>query len=104
MDQKPAEPIDHLTKSIMRAAGTDQAEVDRIVASPFINSRLRARIEAERKRRTESVGGWFGTVLVAARAITVLVVVTAAAVLAFWFSKTNAPTTSPSRITGAGAD
>lgn len=104
MDQKPAEPIDHLSKSIVLAAGTDQAEVDRIVSSPFINSRLRAQIEAERKRRTESVGSWFGTVLVTARAITVLVIVTAAAVLAFWFSKTNASTNSPSRITGAGAD
>ena len=104
MDQKSRESIDHLTKSIVRGAGTDEADVDRIVSSPFITSRLRARIEAERKRQTEPVGGWFGTVLVAARAITVLVVVTAASVLAFWFSRTNASTTSPPRITGAGAD
>src|SRR5262245_11564432 len=101
MDQKSRESIDHLTKSIVRGAGADEADVDRIVSSPFINSRLRARIEAERKRQTEPVGGWFVTVLVAARAIMVLVVVTAAAVLAFWLSRTNASTSSPPRITGA---
>jgi len=103
MDQNE-EPIDHLTKSIVRGAGTDRAEIDRIVSSPFINSRLRAQIEAERKRRTDSAGGWFGTVLVAARAITVLFVVTAAAVLTFYFSKTDASTNNSPRITGAGGD
>ena len=104
MDQNPDESIDHLTKSIMRAAGTDPAEVDRIVSSPFINSRLRARIEAERHRRSEPAAGWFGNIVISARAITVLVLVTAAAVLTFWFSKTNASTNIPPRLTGAGAD
>ena len=104
MDQNPGEPIDHLTKSLVRSAGTDQAEVDRILSSPFINTRLRARIEAERSRRTESAAGWFGSLLIAARAIVVLVIVTAAAVLTFWFSRANASENTPPAITGAGAD
>jgi hypothetical protein len=100
----PGESIDHLTESVVRAAGIDESEVDRIVSSPFINSRLRARIEAERKHRTESPVGWFATILVAARAITVLLVVTVAAVLTFWLSRTNAATSPPPTITGAGSD
>jgi hypothetical protein len=102
MEKQTGERLDHLTKLVTRAGGLDEADVERIASSPFINARLRARIEAERKRQTEPSAGWLGTVLVAARAITVLIIVTMSAVLTFWFSRANASTNNPPTITGAG--
>jgi len=104
MDQNAEEPLDHLTKLIVRSGGIDDTEIDRIVSSPYISSRLRARIEAERKLRAEPTAGWFATVLVAARAITVLLIVTVATVVAFWISRTNSSTNITPAITGARPD
>jgi len=101
MDQKSEEPLDGLSKLVVRAGGIDDGEADRIASTPFIHARLRARIEAERKRRAEPSTGWFATVLVAARAITVLIIVTVAAVLAFWYSRANPGTNNGPTITGA---
>ena len=90
MDQTPNEPLDQLTKIVTHAGGIGNAEVERIDSSPFLQARLRARIEGERRRRAQQGSGWLAPLLVAWRAITVLVVVTIAAVLTFWFSKANA--------------
>jgi len=102
MDQKHQQSIDNLSRLITRAGGIDESEVERIASTPFMNARLRARIEEERNRRTEPAAGWFATVLVAARAVTVLIIVTVAAVLAFWYSRANASTNNKPTITGAG--
>ena len=96
MDQTPNEPLDRLTKIVARAGGINDNEVERIGSSPFLHARVRAGIEAERRRRAEKGSGWLGTVLVASRAIAVLVVVTIAAVLTFWLSKGNAAVSAPS--------
>lgn len=90
MGQTPDESIDQLTKIVARAGGISDVEAERIGSSPFLHTRLRAGIEAERRRRTGQGSGWLGTLLVASRAIAVLVVVTIAAVMTFWFSDSNA--------------
>lgn len=90
MDQRPNEPVDRLTKIVARASGISDDEAERMGSSPFLHARLRAGIESERRRRAEQGSGWFATLLVASRAIAVLVVVTIAAVLTLWFSKANA--------------
>jgi len=95
MDQTPDESFDQLTKIVARAGGISDVEAGRIGSSPFLHARLRAGIEAERRRRTEQGSGWLGTLLVASRAIAVLVVVTIAAVMTFWFSKANASVSGP---------
>ena len=102
MDQSPKEPIDRLSKIVVRAAGISDAEAERIASSPFINARLRAGIEAERRRRTEQGSGWFVEVMVASRAIGVLLLVTVAAVVMFWISKSGASVSVPA--TGPNAD
>jgi hypothetical protein len=96
MDQTRNEPLDRLTKIVARAGGISDDETQRIGSSPFLHARLRAGIEAERRRRAEQGSGWLVTLLVASRAIAVLVVVTIAAVLTFWFSKANASISVPS--------
>jgi len=95
MDQTPNESFDHLTKIVARAGGISDVEAERIGSSPFLHARLRAGIDAERRRRAEQGSGWLGTLLVASRAIAVLVVVTIAAVMTFWFSKANASVSAP---------
>ena len=95
MDQTPNESFDQLTKIVARAGGISDVEAERIGSSPFLHARLRAGIDAERRRRAEQGSGWLGTLLVASRAIAVLVVVTIAAVMAFWFSKANASVSVP---------
>ena len=102
MDQSPKEPIDRLSKIVVRAAGISDAEAERIGSSPFINARLRAAIEAERRRRTEQGSGWFAELMVASRAIAVLLLVTVAAVVMFWVSKPGTSVSVPA--SNAGAD
>lgn len=95
MDQTRNEPLERLTKFVARTGGVSDDEAERIGSSPFLRARLRAGIEAERRHRAEQGSGWVPALLVASRAIAVLVVVTIAAVLTFWFSKTNASVSVP---------
>jgi hypothetical protein len=95
MNQTIDESLDELTKIIARTGGINEDEAERIALSPFLHARLRSRIESERKSRAEQASSWFATLLVASRAIAVLVVVTLAAVLTFWFSKANASVSVP---------
>ena len=89
MDETPKEPLDRLTTLVVVAGGIGEAEAERIGSSPFLHARLRAGIEAERRYRAEQ-GSWLATLLVASRAITALALVTIAALLTFWFSKSGA--------------
>ena len=95
MKQTTNESIDRLTKVVARAGGISDEEADRIGSSPFLQARLRAGVEAERRRRAEQGSGLLINWLVASRAIALLVVVTIAAVVTFWFSKANASVSSP---------
>ena len=90
MNQTPDESLDRLTTVITRAGGISEDEAERIGASPFLRARILAGIEAERRRRADQGSGWLSSLLVASRAIAVLLVVTIAAVVTFWLSKSNA--------------
>ncbi len=85
----PDKQSDRFTRMVVRAGGISDDEAERIGSSPFLHARLRAGIEVERRRRTEQGTGWLATMLVASRAISILVMVTMAAVLTFWLSKAN---------------
>jgi len=95
MDQTPDETFEQLTKIVARGGGIGDVEAERIGSAPFLHARLRAGIDAERRRRAEQGSGWLGTLLVASRAIAVLVVVTIAAVITLWFSRINASVSAP---------
>jgi len=79
--------LDELTRSVARGGGASDSEVERIASAPFFSARVRARIDAERKRREVERGGWLVTLLVAWRAVAVLLVVTVAATAAYWVSR-----------------
>ena len=79
---------------VARAGGISGDEVDRLVSNPFLNARVRARIEAERTRRAEQGNGWFVTLVVATRAIAILLLVTGAAAATFWVSRSGTPVAS----------
>jgi hypothetical protein len=82
--------LDELTKIVARGGGASDSEVERIASAPFFNARVRARIEAERKSREVERGGWLVTLLVAWRAVAVLLVVTVATAAAYWVSRAPA--------------
>ena len=79
--------LDELTQIVARGGGASDIEVERIASAPFFSARVRARIEAERKRREIERGGWLVTLLVAWRAIAVLLAVTVATAAAYWVSR-----------------
>lgn len=82
--------LDELTEIVARGGGAGNSEVERIASAPFFNARVRARIEAERKRREVERGGWLVTLLVAWRAVAVLLVVTVGAAAAYWVTRAPA--------------
>ena len=88
-NQSHDELLDRVGKSVARASGISEDDVDQVASSPFLYARLRARIEAERKQQAEPDGGWFATFKIARRAIPALALVAIAAVLALWFAATK---------------
>lgn len=82
--------LDQLAKAVTRAGGISDDEAERIGSSPFLHTRVRARIEAEQRNRAAPGSGWLATLLVASRAIVALLLVTLAAASAFWITKSNA--------------
>lgn len=90
MNQTADEHLDRLAKTIANAGGISDDEAERISSSPFLHTRVRARIEAEQRKRVAQGSGWLATVLVASRAIVALLLVTVAAASAFWITKSKA--------------
>ncbi|MEK6324469.1 MAG: hypothetical protein AABN33_22745 [Acidobacteriota bacterium] len=90
-NQASDEQLDRLTKMVARAGGLSEDAAERIGSAPFLHAGLRARIESERNIRVPQGSGWLATLLVASRAIAVLLLVTVAATLAFWFSRADTP-------------
>src|ERR1041384_383934 len=91
------EHLDELANTLIRTGGLSEDDVDRISSSPFLHTRLRARIEVEERYRARQEGRWLATLMVVSRAITVFVLVTLAAATAFWTSKSNAASVASTR-------
>lgn len=89
--------LDELTQIVVRRGGASDDEVERMASAPFFNARVRARIDAERKRREVERGGWLVTLLIAWRAVAVLLVVTVATAAAYWVSRAPAARQSSAR-------
>ena len=83
------EHLDRLARAATNAAGISDNDIDRISSSPFLHTRIRARIEAQEYNRAAQGSGWLAALTVASRAIAALVLVTMVAASAFWVSKAN---------------
>ena len=93
MDKRKDELMDRLAKVVVKGGGIGVEEAEQ--SSAHLHARVRAGIEAERRRRAERGSGWIATLLVASRAITALVLVTVVTVAMFWLTRPNSPVTVP---------
>src|SRR5688500_2638130 len=62
-----AERLEHVAGEVVRASAAREDEAAAAAESPFLYARVRAAIEAERRRREEG-DGWLGLLAVARRA------------------------------------
>ena len=80
-----------LEREIVRAAAMNDEEADAAAGSPFLYSRIRARIAAEQTRRADPINGWFATMFAAWRAIPAMSIIAIAAAATFWFAGAGEP-------------
>lgn len=84
------EHLDRAGKLLLRAAAADEKEIERASASPFLFTRVRARI-AEQLRENES-GGWQTLPLIAWRAVPAMVLAASiAGGVMLWSRQSAAP-------------
>ena len=93
--------LDQLAKAVTRAGGISDDEAERIGSSPFLHTRVRARIVAEQQKRAGQGSGWLATLFVASRAIVTLLVVTIAAAGAFWTTTSRAGDNAALKLSNA---
>lgn len=82
------EQLDRAGKLVLRAAVASETEVEAAATSPFLFTRVRAGIAAERREREES-RGWISLIQVAWRAVPAMALVAVmTAVLMVWSTQT----------------
>jgi hypothetical protein len=85
------EESDRAGRLVLLAAARNDDEVEAAASSPFLYTRLRARIAAEERRREEA-GSWMSLFFVARRAIPAMALIAVlAAVLTLWSIQATAP-------------
>jgi hypothetical protein len=92
-NQQNEEQCDRAGRLVLLAASRNDQEVEAAASSPFLYTRVHARIKDEERRREES-GGWLSLFLVARRAIPVMALVAVlAAILTVWSMQSSVPVT-----------
>lgn len=79
------ERLDRIGREAIRVSATNEVEAETIAASPFLYARVRARIDAERRRREEGEG-WFALLGVVWRAVPAMTLAACLSVTLFWFA------------------
>jgi len=83
--------LDDAGRLVLLAAARNDAEVEAAASSPFLYTRLRARISEEERRRQDA-GSWGSVLSVARRAIPAMALVAIlAAILTIWPMQRAAP-------------
>lgn len=77
-------------RAVVRAAASNEAEAESVASSPFLYTRVRSRIAAERERRAEGER-WLAVLGVAWRAVPTLALVFALALALLFTSGPGAP-------------
>ena len=79
------ERLDQAGRAVVRAAAGVGAEAEEAASAPFLYTRVRARIEEQKRRDADSSAGWLALLQVARRAVPTMAFVAAvAAALMFW--------------------
>ena len=81
-DHESAERLDSLASDVVRALATNSSEAESVANSPFLYTRIRSRIDAERKRREEGEG-WLAMLGVIWRTVPAMALVAVLAVVMF---------------------
>ena len=77
------ERLDRLGLEVVRASAANEKEADALAAQPFLYTRLRSRIAAERERREEAAH-WLPVLGVVWRAVPAMAMVAVFAFVLFW--------------------
>ncbi len=89
-NRQDREQSDRAGRLVLLAAAQNDDEVEAAASSPFLYSRLRARIAEERRR--EPAGSWGSLLFVARRAVPAMAMVAIlAAILTVWTMQSSAP-------------
>jgi hypothetical protein len=85
------ERLDRAGRIVLRAVASDEAETEAAASSPFLFTRVRAKI-AEEQRRREETSGWLSIFLVARQAVPAMALIAMlAAILTVWSAQFGAP-------------
>lgn len=93
-DAVGAEELERLGRAIVRASAANEAEAVAVALSPFLYTRLRARINAEQERRA-GAETWLTLLGVVWRSVPAMALVALFAFVLFWTSNFGATTVSP---------
>jgi hypothetical protein len=88
------EQLERLGRSVVRASAANEAEAEAVAASPFLYTRLRARIAAEQERRA-GAETWRTLLGVVWRSVPAMALVAVFAFLLFWTSNFGSATVAP---------
>ena len=91
------EHLDRAGKAVLRAAAADEQEIDRVAESPFLFTRIRARI-TEQLGENES-GGWQSFPLIAWRAIPAMALLASiTGGLLLWSGQSSSPNSASAPV------
>jgi hypothetical protein len=85
-DASALEAMESLGRAIVRASAANEAEAEAVASSPFLYTRLGARINAERERRAGGGETWLALLGVVWRSVPAMALVALFAFLLFWTS------------------
>ncbi|HEX8421830.1 MAG TPA: hypothetical protein VF634_00365 [Pyrinomonadaceae bacterium] len=94
-DAVAVEELERLGRAVVRASAANEAEAEAVAASPFLYTRLRARIEAEQERRAGGAETWRTLLGVVWRSVPAMALVALFAFVLFWTSNFGNPSVSP---------
>ena len=83
------ERLDRIGRTLLRASAQNESEAEAVASSPFLYTRVRARIADERERR-DAGEGWLALLSVAWRSVPALALVAVFAFVLFWAAVPNA--------------
>ncbi|HZH90924.1 MAG TPA: hypothetical protein VEX70_09960 [Pyrinomonadaceae bacterium] len=93
---KPDERLERFGQAVVRAsASSNETEAEAVAASPFLYARLRARIDAEERRRAGGGETWRALLGVVRRSVPAMALVALFAFAMFWISSLGTTAVSP---------
>jgi hypothetical protein len=94
------EQLEYLERELVRAAQMNDQELQETASSPFLYTRIRARISDARLQSDAASENWIGGILTSWRPLAGMSVTTILAAALFWFTAMENPSQPASTATG----